>query len=355
MDDPRDHFGALIGDTPLLELRRFGERRGLRARILAKVEALNPAGSIKDRTAWGIVQAAEAEGRLVPGQLLVELTSGNTGIGLAALAVARGYRAKFYLRTSTSHEKVALIERYGAETVPIDDAEFLAPGGVDAIIDRVRRENPDAFYTDQRSNPANPRIHHDTTGPEIWRDTDGAVDILVAAIGTGGTISGTGRFLKASKPSVTVVAVEPAHGSVPTRERPQIDPVEGVHCVTGIEAGLLPANFDAGVVDAFIPCEIHPSPAVVKAGGRAVVPTCFDQPLPAFACPSSKGQGIRAGPRTDGVRDEAMAGRIPAPCRAAAGINLVSAPWRALHPQPKPLKNMERAIGIEPTTFSLGS
>ncbi len=156
MDDPRDHFGAFIGDTPLLELRRFGERRGLRARILAKIEALNPAGSIKDRTAWGIVQAAEAEGRLVPGQLLVELTSGNTGIGLAALAAARGYRAKFYLRTSTSHEKVTLIERYGAETVPIDDAEFLAPGGVDAIIDRVRRENPDAFYTDQRANPANP-------------------------------------------------------------------------------------------------------------------------------------------------------------------------------------------------------
>ena len=233
MDDLRDHFGALIGDTPLLELRRFGERRGLRARILAKVEALNPAGSIKDRTAWGIVQAAEAEGRLVPGQLLVDLTSGNTGIGLAALAAARGYRAKFYLRASTSREKVALIHRYGAETVPIDDAEFLAPGGVDAIIARVRRDNPDAFYTNQRANPANPRIHHDTTGPEIWRDTDGAVDILIAAIGTGGTIFGTGRFLKASKPSVTVVPVEPAHGSVPTRERPQIDPVEGVHCVTG--------------------------------------------------------------------------------------------------------------------------
>ncbi len=291
-----NHFGALIGDTPLLELRRFCERRGLRARILAKIEALNPAGSIKDRTAWSIVQAAEAEGRLVPGQRLVDLTSGNTGIGLAALAAARGYRAKFYLRASTSREKVALIHRYGAETVPIDDAEFLAPGGVDAIVDRVRRDNPDAFYTDQRANPANPRIHHDTTGPEIWRDTDGAVDILVAAVGTGGTISGTGRFLKARKPGVTVVAVEPAPGSVPTRERPQVDTVEGVHRVTGVEAGLLPANFDAGVIDAFIPCETSEARAAARtlAARRA----CSPGPPPARSCtrpPCSPDAGSHVG------------------------------------------------------------
>ncbi|TGD96180.1 PLP-dependent cysteine synthase family protein [Methylobacterium nonmethylotrophicum] len=266
--DAQDRFGALIGDMPLLELRRFGERRNLRARIFAKVEALNPAGSIKDRTAWGIVRAAEAEGRLVPGQLLVDLTSGNTGIGLAALAAARGYRAKFYLRASTSTEKVALIHRYGAETVPIDDAEFLAPGGVDAIIARVRSENPDAFYTDQRADPANPRIHHDTTGPEIWRDTDGAVDVLVAAVGTGGTISGTGRFLKARKPGLRVAAVEPGPDSVPTPERPQVDTVEGVHRVTGVEPRLLPANFDAGVVDAFIPCETREARAVARALAR---------------------------------------------------------------------------------------
>ncbi|AWB24340.1 cysteine synthase family protein [Methylobacterium currus] len=268
MDESHDHFGALVGGTPLLALRRFGERRNLRARILAKVEALNPAGSIKDRTAWGIIRAAEAEGRLAPGQLLVDLTSGNTGIGLAALAAARGYRAKFYLRASTSTEKVALIQRYGAETVLIDDADFLAPGGLDAIIGRVRSENPGAFYTDQRANPANPRIHHDTTGPEIWRDTDGAVDILVTAIGTGGTISGTGRYLKARKPGVKVVAVEPGPGSVPSPERPQVDTVEGVHRVTGVEARLLPANFDAGVVDAFLPCETHEARAAARTLAR---------------------------------------------------------------------------------------
>lgn len=301
MDDPNDHFGDLVGDTPLLELQRFGERRGLRARILAKIEAMNPAGSIKDRTAWGIIRAAEAEGRLVPGQLLVDLTSGNTGIGLAALAAARGYRAKFYLRASTSREKVALIHRYGAETVPVDDAEFLAPGGVDAIIDRVRRDNPDAFYTDQRANPANPRIHHDTTGPEIWRDTDGAVDVLVAAIGTGGTISGTGRFLKARKPGVTVVAVEPAPGSVPTRERPQVDTVEGVHRVTGVEAGLLPANFDAGVVDAFIPCETREARAAARTLARE--------------------EGLFAGPSSGAVLHAAT---LLAGCREHAGRTIVA-------------------------------
>lgn len=227
MNDQPDHFAALVGNTPLLELRRFGDRRNLLCRILAKIEYLNPAGSIKDRTALSIVRTAEAQGKLEPGQLLVDITSGNTGIGLAALAAARGYRAKFYLRSSTSHEKIRLIHQYGAETVLIDDGEFLVAGALDAIIDRLQRENPGAFYTNQRANPANPRVHFETTGPEIWRASEGRVDILVAAVGTGGTISGTGRYLKSLKADLKVVVVEPGPGSVPTPDNPEADTVEG--------------------------------------------------------------------------------------------------------------------------------
>ncbi|GJD52675.1 Cysteine synthase [Methylobacterium crusticola] len=268
MDDSHDHLAALVGNTPLLELKRFGSRQDLLCRILTKIEYLNPAGSIKDRTAWGIIRDAEAEGQLAPGQLLVDLTSGNTGIGLAALAAARGYRAKFYLRASTSPEKVTLIHHYGAQTVLIDDAEFLEPGALDTIIGRVQRENPGAFYTNQRANPANPRVHSRTTGPEIWRDTAGGVDILVAAVGTGGTISGTGRYLKSRKPGLQVVVVEPAPGSVPTPEHPHVDTVEGVHKVTEVDPRHLPENYDASVVDEVIACETRDARTTARAVAR---------------------------------------------------------------------------------------
>ncbi|XYD12429.1 cysteine synthase family protein (plasmid) [Methylobacterium sp. NMS12] len=260
-------FTDLVGNTPLLALDRFGAG-ALHGRILAKIEYLNPAGSIKDRTAWGLIRAAETEGRLAPGQLLVDLTSGNTGIGLAALAAASGYRAKFYLRASTSAEKRALIHQYGAETILIDDAEFLEYGAVNTIIARVQSENPGAFYTDQRGNPANPRIHFETTGPEIWRDTAGAVDILVSAVGTGGTVSGTGRYLKSRKPGLRVVVVEPAPGSVPTFDHPDVDTVEGVHRVTGVEPHLLPGNYDVQVVDEVIACTTVQARAVARRLAR---------------------------------------------------------------------------------------
>ncbi|WP_199093367.1 cysteine synthase family protein [Bosea sp. ASV33] len=244
-----DHFAALVGDTPLLELGRFAEDLKLGARVLAKIEYLNPAGSIKDRTAWGIIRDAEESGRLKPGQQIVDLTSGNTGIGLAALAAARGYPSKFYLRNTISDDKLKLLAQYGAEIVLIDNSAFLEPGAIHAIIDRVRRENPDAYYTNQRANPANPRVHFETTGPEIWRETKGKVDIFVAAVGTGGTISGTGRFLKQQKPDVQVVVVEPGPASVPSLDVPYPDAIEGVHKVTDVEPGYLPENFDASVVD----------------------------------------------------------------------------------------------------------
>lgn len=255
MASGHDHFAALVGDTPLLELNRFAEGLKLGARILAKIEYLNPAGSIKDRTAWGLIRDAEESGQLKAGQRIVDLTSGNTGIGLAALAAARGYPSKFYLRNTISDDKLKLLQQYGAEIVLIDNSVFLEPGAIHAIIDRVRRENPDAYYTNQRANPANPRIHFETTGPEIWRGTEGEIDIFVAAVGTGGTISGTGRFLKAHNPEVKVVVVEPGPASVPSLETPYPDAIEGVHKVTDVEPGYLPENFDASVVDEVIVTE----------------------------------------------------------------------------------------------------
>lgn len=250
-----DNFAALVGNTPLLELRRLAEGLKLGSRILAKIEYLNPAGSIKDRTAWGIIREAEESGRLRPGQRIVDLTSGNTGIGLAALAAARGYPSKFYLRNTISDDKLKLLQHYGAEIVLIDNSVFLEPGAIHAIIDRIRRENPDAYYTNQRANPANPRVHFDTTGPEIWRQAKGEVDIFVAAVGTGGTIAGTGRFLKAQSSDVKVVVVEPGPTSVPSLDIPYPDSIEGVHKVTDVEAGYLPENYDATVVDEVIVTE----------------------------------------------------------------------------------------------------
>ncbi|WP_051987778.1 cysteine synthase family protein [Bosea sp. UNC402CLCol] len=254
MTSRNENFAALVGNTPLLELGRFAEELKLGARILAKIEYLNPAGSIKDRTAWGLIREAEESGRLKPGQQIVDLTSGNTGIGLAALAAARGYPSKFYLRNTISEDKLKLLAHYGAEIVLIDNSVFLEPGAIHAIIDRVRRENPDAYYTNQRANPANPRVHFET-GPEIWRDTAGEVDIFVAAVGTGGTISGTGRFLKRQNPEVQVVVVEPGPASVPSLDAPYPDSIEGVHKVTEVEPGYLPENFDASVVDEVIVTE----------------------------------------------------------------------------------------------------
>ena len=244
-----DSLSDLVGNTPMLELHRIRRRWNLDSRLIGKIEYLNPAGSIKDRTAWGIIREAESSGRLKPGDLLVDITSGNTGIGLAAVAASRGYRTKFYLRNIISQEKINVLRQYGAEVVLIDNHEFLEPGAIDAILTRIQDENPDAYFTDQRGNPANWRIHTETTGPEIWRDTDGAVDILVGTVGTGGTISGTARFLKAQKPGVRIVVAEPSADSVPSRDAPYAETIEGVHKVTDVEKTLLPGNFDAEVVD----------------------------------------------------------------------------------------------------------
>ncbi|MGU3399978.1 PLP-dependent cysteine synthase family protein [Brucellaceae bacterium D45D] len=245
-------FSDLIGNTPLVHLERLQRLHEVSAQLLAKIEYLNPAGSVKDRTAWGIISEAEREGRIKPGDLLVDLTSGNTGIGLAAVAASKGYRTKFYLRDTISEDKISILRQFGSEIVLIPNDHLLQPDGLQKALERIREENPDAFYTGQRSNEANPRIHFTTTGPEIWRDTKGTVDILVSTVGTGGTVSGTGRFLKEKNPDLEVVVVEPTADSLPSLENPHADTIEGVHKVTEIEEGILPENYDRSVADEII-------------------------------------------------------------------------------------------------------
>ncbi|KAA0693356.1 cysteine synthase family protein [Neorhizobium sp. P12A] len=245
-------FSDLIGNTPLLELHNYRRNRQLGARILAKIEYFNPAGSVKDRIAWGIVKHAEEAGKIRPGDLLVDVTSGNTGIGLAAVAASRGYRTKFYLSDNISPDKVKLLRLFGAEIVTVKNEFFLDPQALDKISLRVQEENPGAFFTDQLANPANPRTHFETTGPEIWRDTDGAVDIFVAGVGTGGTISGAGGFLKSKKPGLKVVIAEPAEASLPTDVNPYPDEIDGVHKVSEVPREQLPRNFDSTIADEVI-------------------------------------------------------------------------------------------------------
>lgn len=247
-----DSLTDLIGNTPLLELHNYRRNRNLAARILAKLEYFNPAGSVKDRIAWGIIKQAEETGKIRPGDLLVDVTSGNTGIALAAVAAARGYRTKFYLSDNISRDKIKLLHLYGAEVVEVENAYFLAPDALEKITNRVQQENPTAFFTDQLANPANPATHFETTGPEIWRDTDGAVDFFVGGVGTGGTISGAGRFLKAQKPGLKVVIAEPATESLPTEENPYPDEIDGVHKVSEVPPEQLPGNFDTTIADEVI-------------------------------------------------------------------------------------------------------
>lgn len=260
-----NNFSELIGNTPLLELHNYRRNRRLDARILAKVEYFNPAGSIKDRIAWGIIKEAEDAGKIRPGDLLVDVTSGNTGIGLAAVAASRGYRTKFYLSDNISQDKVKLLRLFGAELVIVKNEFFLDPEALDKITARVRDENPTAFFTDQLANPANPRTHFETTGPEIWRDTEGTVDIFVGGVGTGGTISGAGKFLRSKKPDVKIIIAEPALESLPTEENPYPDEIDGVHKVSEVPPEQLPRNFDTTIADEVIPLNTADARATARA------------------------------------------------------------------------------------------
>ena len=237
----------LIGGTPLMELCNFEKKNNISATILAKLEYFNPAGSIKDRIARKMIEDAEEKGLLKPGSVIIEPTSGNTGIGLASIAASKGYRLILTMPETMSVERRNLLKAYGAELVLTDGAAGMS--GAIKKADELAKEIPDSFIAGQFVNPANPEAHFETTGPEIWRDTDGKVDIVVAGIGTGGTISGIGRYMKKMNPDVKIVGFEPSGSPFLTKG------VSGPHMLQGIGAGFKPETLDMSVIDEILTIE----------------------------------------------------------------------------------------------------
>ncbi len=250
----------LIGKTPLLELVHLEKKYGLKARVLAKLEYLNPAGSVKDRVAKAMIDDAEQRGVLKAGSTIIEPTSGNTGIGLASVAAARGYRLIIVMPDTMSVERRQLMKAYGAELVLSEGAKGMK-GAIEKA-EALAKEIPNSFIAGQFVNPANPKAHFETTGPEIYADTDGQVDFFVAGVGTGGTITGVGHYLKSKRPDIKVVAVEPASSAVLSTG------VAGPHKIQGIGAGFVPAVLDTGVYDEIIPVQNEDAFAAGKEIGR---------------------------------------------------------------------------------------
>lgn len=242
-----DSILDLVGKTPLVELKRIEEKEGLQAKLIAKVESFNPAGSVKDRIAKAMIEDAEAKGLLKEGSVIIEPTSGNTGIGLAAAATVKGYRMILTMPETMSVERRNIVKAYGAEVVLTDGTKGMK-GAIEKA-DELAKEIPNSFIAGQFVNPANPATHKKTTGPEIWEDTDGEVDIFVAGVGTGGTITGTGEYLKEKKPEIKIVAVEPASSPVLS------EGVSGPHKIQGIGAGFVPETLNTSIYDEIIKVE----------------------------------------------------------------------------------------------------
>ena len=251
----------LIGSTPLLEVKNIEREEGLKARVLVKLEYFNPAGSVKDRVAKAMIDDAEEKGLLKPGSVIIEPTSGNTGIGLASVAAARGYRIIIVMPETMSVERRQLIKAYGAELVLSEGSKGMK--GAIAKADELAKEIPGAFIPGQFVNPANPAAHYAATGPEIWADTDGQVDVFVAGVGTGGTITGVGQYLKEQNPAVKVVAVEPASSPVLSEGR------SGAHMIQGIGAGFVPEVLDTGVYDEIVPVANEDALSTGRRMGRS--------------------------------------------------------------------------------------
>ena len=251
----------LIGNTPLLKIRNYSKANGLEATVLVKLEYFNPAGSVKDRIAKAMIEDAEAKGLLKPGSVIIEPTSGNTGIGLAAVATAKGYRAILTMPETMSVERRNLLKAYGAEIVLTDGSKGMK-GAIEKA-EELAKDIPNSFIPGQFVNPANPAAHRATTGPEIWRDTDGKVDFFVAGVGTGGTLTGVGEYLKSQNPDVKVIAVEPETSPVLSKG------VAGPHKIQGIGAGFVPAILNTKVYDEIITVSNEDAFATGKAIARA--------------------------------------------------------------------------------------
>ena len=249
----------LVGKTPLLEIKNYERENNLEAKILVKIEYFNPNQSVKDRIALAMIEDAEKKGLLKPGYTIVETTSGNTGIGLAAIAAAKGYRFRVYIQDNVSQERFQVIKAFGGETIKFSQepviAKALEESGGDFVAaikvfrEQVLSKEENIFFVDQVSNPANPGIHEATTGPEIWEDTDGNVDIFVANVGTGGTVSGTGRFLKSKNPDIQVVAIQPGPNSLPSKDNPEPEEITGVHPFEGVDKERVPSTMDLSIYD----------------------------------------------------------------------------------------------------------
>jgi cysteine synthase A len=256
-----EQFTDLIGNTPLLHLKRYSALHNVSARILAKLEYFNPAGSVKDRIAKSMIDDAEKRGVLKPNSVIIEPTSGNTGIGLAAVAASRGYRVILTMPETMSVERRNLLKAYGAELVLTEGAKGMK--GAIARADELAKETPNSFIPGQFVNPANPAVHRETTGPEIWDDTDGAADILITGVGTGGTLTGAGGYLKSKKPSFKIVAVEPANSPVLSKGTP------GAHKIQGIGAGFVPDVLDTKLYDEIFPVKDEDAFATGREIGKS--------------------------------------------------------------------------------------
>jgi len=252
-------IAELVGKTPLLELTGLEKKEGLEAKVVVKLEYFNPNQSVKDRIALAMIEEAEKSGKLKPGYTVVETTSGNTGIGLAAIAAAKGYKFRVYIQDQVSEERFKVIKAFGGETIKLSEDPTIAKvlgetngdfvAAIKALKEEVLDKEENIFFVDQCSNPANPGIHEATTGPEIWNDTDGKVDILVANVGTGGTVSGTGKFLKSKNPDIKVVAIQPGPNSLPSESNPAPEEITGVHPFDGIPAERIPSTMNTSIYD----------------------------------------------------------------------------------------------------------
>lgn len=267
-----ESIAELVGRTPLLELKNYETKHDLKAKILVKLEYYNPNQSVKDRIALAMIEEAERSGKLKKGDTIIELTSGNTGIGLAAIAAAKGYKFRVYIQDQVSRERYQVIHAFGGETVKLSEVpeivesmEKYGPDFVECVkaLERSVKDEKHIWFADQTRNSANPDIHFRTTGPEIWQDTDGKVDMLVANVGTGGTLSGTGNYLKSQNPNIKVVGIQPTEDSFQSPERPDQEEITGVHPFENVEERFIPANLDRNVYDDWM--EVHTDQAYAAA------------------------------------------------------------------------------------------